>query len=104
MKADFLLQLRWDPNKLMPSVQDFDKKLVEADAYLQILIDQVKVRECHRQFSKLRQAESIYLCIAQVWLCLCKLNLLLSFYSVWKIKLRKCRIRLKKHMAYTYGT
>lgn len=29
---------------LVPSVQDFDKKLAEADAYLQILIDQLKVR------------------------------------------------------------
>lgn len=28
---------------LVPSVQDFDKKLAEADAYLQILIDQLKV-------------------------------------------------------------
>lgn len=27
----------------VPSVQDFDKKLAEADAYLQILIDQLKV-------------------------------------------------------------
>lgn len=27
----------------VPSVQDFDKKLSEADAYLQILIDQLKV-------------------------------------------------------------
>lgn len=30
---------------LVPSVQDFDKKLAEADAYLQILIDQLKVGE-----------------------------------------------------------
>lgn len=28
---------------IVPSVQDFDKKLAEADAYLQILIDQLKV-------------------------------------------------------------
>lgn len=28
----------------VPSVQDFDKKLAEADASLQILIDQLKVR------------------------------------------------------------
>ncbi|KAJ1530369.1 hypothetical protein ONE63_005278 [Megalurothrips usitatus] len=35
-------KLRWDPSKPAPSVQDFDKKLVEADAYLQILIDQVE--------------------------------------------------------------
>uniref|UniRef100_A0A0E9SQX6 Uncharacterized protein n=1 Tax=Anguilla anguilla TaxID=7936 RepID=A0A0E9SQX6_ANGAN len=28
---------------LVPSVQDFDKKLAEADAYLQILIDQLKL-------------------------------------------------------------
>lgn len=27
----------------VPSVQDFDRKLAEADAYLQILIDQLKV-------------------------------------------------------------
>lgn len=27
----------------VPSIQDFDKKLAEADAYLQILIDQLKV-------------------------------------------------------------
>lgn len=27
----------------VPSVHDFDKKLTEADAYLQILIDQLKV-------------------------------------------------------------
>uniref|UniRef100_A0A672I137 Oxysterol-binding protein n=1 Tax=Salarias fasciatus TaxID=181472 RepID=A0A672I137_SALFA len=31
---------------LVPSVQDFDKKLAEADAYLQILIDQLKVNLC----------------------------------------------------------
>lgn len=30
----------------VPSVQDFDKKLAEADAYLQILIDQLKVGCC----------------------------------------------------------
>jgi hypothetical protein len=37
-------QMRWDPNKPPPTVHEFDKKLVEADAYLQILIDQIKVR------------------------------------------------------------
>lgn len=29
----------------VPSVHDFDKKLTEADAYLQILIDQLKVSQ-----------------------------------------------------------
>ncbi|XP_034246965.1 oxysterol-binding protein-related protein 9 isoform X2 [Thrips palmi] len=38
-------KLRWDPSKPAPSVQDFDKKLVEADAYLQILIDQIEALE-----------------------------------------------------------
>lgn len=37
-------QMRWDPNKPPPTVHEFDKKLIEADAYLQILIDQLKVR------------------------------------------------------------
>ncbi|MEQ2160866.1 hypothetical protein GOODEAATRI_003858 [Goodea atripinnis] len=35
---------------LVPSVQDFDKKLAEADAYLQILIDQLKVGFPYSQF------------------------------------------------------
>ncbi|MEQ2217007.1 hypothetical protein XENOCAPTIV_020051 [Xenoophorus captivus] len=37
------LQLREAETGLVPSVQDFDKKLAEADAYLQILIDQLKL-------------------------------------------------------------
>jgi len=36
-------QMRWDPSKPAPTVHEFDKKLAEADAYLQILIDQIKV-------------------------------------------------------------
>uniref|UniRef100_A0A6Q2Z7V8 Oxysterol-binding protein n=1 Tax=Esox lucius TaxID=8010 RepID=A0A6Q2Z7V8_ESOLU len=36
------LQLREAETGFVPSVQDFDKKLAEADAYLQILIDQLK--------------------------------------------------------------
>ncbi|KAK1163962.1 oxysterol-binding protein-related protein 9 isoform X1 [Acipenser oxyrinchus oxyrinchus] len=37
------LQLREAETEFVPSVQDFDKKLAEADAYLQILIDQLKL-------------------------------------------------------------
>uniref|UniRef100_UPI00398E9B60 oxysterol-binding protein-related protein 9 isoform X3 n=1 Tax=Pristiophorus japonicus TaxID=55135 RepID=UPI00398E9B60 len=37
------LQLRGVETGFVPSVQDFDKKLAEADAYLQILIDQLKL-------------------------------------------------------------
>uniref|UniRef100_A0A8C9SFH5 Oxysterol-binding protein n=1 Tax=Scleropages formosus TaxID=113540 RepID=A0A8C9SFH5_SCLFO len=37
------LQLQETEAGFVPSVQDFDKKLTEADAYLQILIDQLKV-------------------------------------------------------------
>lgn len=36
-------QLQETETGFVPSVQDFDKKLAEADAYLQILIDQQKV-------------------------------------------------------------
>jgi len=38
-----LFQMRWDPSKPAPTIHEFDKKLAEADAYLQILIDQIKV-------------------------------------------------------------
>ncbi|XP_069794749.1 oxysterol-binding protein-related protein 9 isoform X13 [Narcine bancroftii] len=37
------LQLRGTETGFVPTVQDFDKKLAEADAYLQILIDQLKL-------------------------------------------------------------
>ncbi|KAM9480378.1 oxysterol-binding protein-related protein 9-like isoform 3-T3 [Salvelinus alpinus] len=37
------LQLQEAETGFVPSVQDFDKKLAEADAYLQILIDQLKL-------------------------------------------------------------
>ncbi|KAM4023387.1 oxysterol-binding protein-related protein 9 isoform 3-T3 [Anomaloglossus baeobatrachus] len=36
------LQLQGVESGFVPSVQDFDKKLAESDAYLQILIDQIK--------------------------------------------------------------
>ncbi|XP_043483111.1 oxysterol-binding protein-related protein 9 [Leptopilina heterotoma] len=39
---------RWDPNKLLPK-QDFDRKVAEADAYLQLLIDQIKLIEQKQQ-------------------------------------------------------
>uniref|UniRef100_A0A3Q2WAW7 Oxysterol-binding protein n=1 Tax=Haplochromis burtoni TaxID=8153 RepID=A0A3Q2WAW7_HAPBU len=43
------LQLREAETGFVPSVQDFDKKLAEADTYLQILIDQLKVGNPHRE-------------------------------------------------------
>ncbi|XP_071525487.1 oxysterol-binding protein-related protein 9 isoform X2 [Panulirus ornatus] len=38
---------RWDPNRPAPTMADFDKKLTESDAYLQLLIDQTNVLEQH---------------------------------------------------------
>ncbi|XP_014475738.1 PREDICTED: oxysterol-binding protein-related protein 9 isoform X2 [Dinoponera quadriceps] len=35
---------RWDPKKSLPK-QDFDRKVAEADAYLQLLIEQIKLIE-----------------------------------------------------------
>uniref|UniRef100_A0A8C7NU60 Oxysterol-binding protein n=1 Tax=Oncorhynchus mykiss TaxID=8022 RepID=A0A8C7NU60_ONCMY len=64
------LQLREAETGFVPSVQDFDKKLAEADAYLQILIDQLKVRLLHiwvtmydRDSNKTFMVESIKHCI-----------------------------------------
>uniref|UniRef100_A0A8C1SMI2 Oxysterol-binding protein n=1 Tax=Cyprinus carpio TaxID=7962 RepID=A0A8C1SMI2_CYPCA len=52
----------------VPSVQDFDKKLAEADAYLQILIDQLKlfdekIKDCKEDESRRSMVESIKHCI-----------------------------------------
>ncbi|KAK8395615.1 hypothetical protein O3P69_005608 [Scylla paramamosain] len=38
---------RWDPSKPAPTMADFDKKLTESDAYLQLLIEQSTVLERH---------------------------------------------------------
>ncbi|KAK7076973.1 Oxysterol-binding protein-related protein 9, partial [Halocaridina rubra] len=38
---------KWDPRKPMPTMADFDKKLTESDAYLQLLIDQTDVLQKH---------------------------------------------------------
>ncbi|KAI5610159.1 oxysterol-binding protein-related protein 9 isoform X2 [Silurus asotus] len=51
------LQLREAETAIVPSVQDFDKKLAEADAYLQILIDQLKlfdekIKDCKDEESR----------------------------------------------------
>ncbi|XP_076676333.1 oxysterol-binding protein-related protein 9 isoform X2 [Andrena cerasifolii] len=39
---------RWDPKKSPPK-QDFDRKVAEADAYLQLLIDQIKLIEAKQK-------------------------------------------------------
>ncbi|XP_043502655.1 oxysterol-binding protein-related protein 9 isoform X1 [Polistes fuscatus] len=39
---------RWDPKKSPPK-QDFNRKVAEADAYLQLLIDQIKIIETKQQ-------------------------------------------------------
>ncbi|XP_023195208.1 oxysterol-binding protein-related protein 9 isoform X1 [Xiphophorus maculatus] len=57
------LQLREAETGIVPSVQDFDKKLAEADAYLQILIDQLKlfdekIKDCKEDESR-RKIENL---------------------------------------------
>ncbi|XP_041417403.1 oxysterol-binding protein-related protein 9 isoform X5 [Xenopus laevis] len=52
----------------VPSVQDFDKKLAESDAYLQILIDQIKlfdekIQSCKDDEQRKSMVESIKHCI-----------------------------------------
>ncbi|KAL7985087.1 hypothetical protein Chor_003657, partial [Crotalus horridus] len=56
------LQLQGVEPGFVPSVQDFDKKLTEADAYLQILIDQLKKIENLRETTS-SMVESIKHCI-----------------------------------------
>uniref|UniRef100_A0A7N8XUW5 Oxysterol-binding protein n=1 Tax=Mastacembelus armatus TaxID=205130 RepID=A0A7N8XUW5_9TELE len=65
------LQLREAETGLVPSVQDFDKKLAEADAYLQILIDQLKKIENLKE-TTCSMVESIKHCI--VLLQIAKVN------------------------------
>ncbi|MGH0154320.1 UNVERIFIED_CONTAM: hypothetical protein FKN15_026779 [Acipenser sinensis] len=62
------LQLREAETEFVPSVQDFDKKLAEADAYLQILIDQLKlfdekIGNCKEDEQRRGMVESVKHCI-----------------------------------------
>ncbi|XP_074987954.1 oxysterol-binding protein-related protein 9 isoform X4 [Caretta caretta] len=62
------LQLQGVDSGFVPSVQDFDKKLTEADAYLQILIDQLKLfdeklQHCIDDEQRKSMVESIKHCI-----------------------------------------
>uniref|UniRef100_A0A3Q3EHS2 Oxysterol-binding protein n=1 Tax=Labrus bergylta TaxID=56723 RepID=A0A3Q3EHS2_9LABR len=68
------LQLREAETGFVPSVQDFDKKLAEADAYLQILIDQLKVGLDGSM------VESIKHCI--VLLQIAKVNTMLAYVMI----------------------
>uniref|UniRef100_A0A8D2ZZV8 Oxysterol-binding protein n=1 Tax=Scophthalmus maximus TaxID=52904 RepID=A0A8D2ZZV8_SCOMX len=57
------VRLREAETGFVPSVQDFDKKLAEADAYLQILIDQLKlfdekIKDCKEDESR-RKIENL---------------------------------------------
>uniref|UniRef100_A0A2K6GUT8 Oxysterol-binding protein n=2 Tax=Propithecus coquereli TaxID=379532 RepID=A0A2K6GUT8_PROCO len=56
------LQLQGLDSGFVPSVQDFDKKLTEADAYLQILIEQLKKIETLKETTN-SMVESIKHCI-----------------------------------------
>uniref|UniRef100_A0A8B9GYJ2 Oxysterol-binding protein n=1 Tax=Astyanax mexicanus TaxID=7994 RepID=A0A8B9GYJ2_ASTMX len=83
------LQLREAETAFVPSVQDFDKKLAEADAYLQILIDQLKVRSAgsetlihyfiHSHECECSMVESIKHCI--VLLQIAKVSQSLLYYQ-----------------------
>ncbi|EPY84493.1 oxysterol-binding protein-related protein 9 isoform 7 [Camelus ferus] len=62
------LQLQGLDSGFVPSVQDFDKKLTEADAYLQILIEQLKLfddklQNCKDDEQRKGMVESIKHCI-----------------------------------------
>uniref|UniRef100_A0A8C7R1X0 Oxysterol-binding protein n=1 Tax=Oncorhynchus mykiss TaxID=8022 RepID=A0A8C7R1X0_ONCMY len=66
------LQLQEAETGFVPSVQDFEKKLAEADAYLQILIDQLKlfdekIKDCKEDESR-RVSDMFLLLSPELWL------------------------------------
>uniref|UniRef100_A0A9J8DA39 Oxysterol-binding protein n=1 Tax=Cyprinus carpio carpio TaxID=630221 RepID=A0A9J8DA39_CYPCA len=75
-----LQQVREAETGFVPSVQDFDKKLAEADAYLQILIDQLKlfdekIKDCKEDESRRVRHNHFYLssevhCLSDSFWCI----------------------------------
>lgn len=50
---------RWDPKKSPPK-QDFDRKVAEADVYLQLLIEQIKLIEDKRNAAEDEETQNKY--------------------------------------------
>lgn len=50
---------RWDPKKAPPK-QDFDRKVAEADVYLQLLIDQIKLIENKQNAAETEEEQEKY--------------------------------------------
>ncbi|KAF7244496.1 Oxysterol-binding protein-related protein 9 [Varanus komodoensis] len=74
------LQLQGVDPGFVPSVQDFDKKLTEADAYLQILIDQLKKIENLKETTS-SMVESIKHCIVLLQIAKSTINPVDAIYQ-----------------------
>ncbi|CAK7306301.1 Oxysterol-binding protein-related protein 9 [Vulpes lagopus] len=80
------LQLQGLDSGFVPSVQDFDKKLTEADAYLQILIDQLKLfddklQNCKDDEQRKSMVESIKHCIVLLQIAKSTINPVDAIYQ-----------------------
>ncbi|XP_048207254.1 oxysterol-binding protein-related protein 9 isoform X4 [Perognathus longimembris pacificus] len=74
------LQLQGLDSGFVPSVQDFDKKLTEADAYLQILIEQLKKIETLKETTN-SMVESIKHCIVLLQIAKSTINPVDAIYQ-----------------------
>ncbi|KAM5266244.1 oxysterol-binding protein-related protein 9 isoform 8-T8 [Hipposideros larvatus] len=80
------LQLQGLDSGFVPSVQDFDKKLTEADAYLQILIEQLKLfddklQNCKDDEQRKSMVESIKHCIVLLQIAKSTINPVDAIYQ-----------------------
>ncbi|XP_040216423.1 oxysterol-binding protein-related protein 9 isoform X4 [Rana temporaria] len=80
------LQLQGADSGFVPSIQDFDKKLAESDAYLQILIDQIKlfddkIQNCKDDEQRKSMVESIKHCIVLLQIAKSTINPVDSIYQ-----------------------
>ncbi|XP_009248335.2 oxysterol-binding protein-related protein 9 isoform X7 [Pongo abelii] len=80
------LQLQGLDSGFVPSVQDFDKKLTEADAYLQILIEQLKLfddklQNCKEDEQRKSMVESIKHCIVLLQIAKSTINPVDAIYQ-----------------------
>uniref|UniRef100_A0A8D1FGM5 Oxysterol-binding protein n=1 Tax=Sus scrofa TaxID=9823 RepID=A0A8D1FGM5_PIG len=75
------LQLQGLDSGFVPTVQDFDKKLTEADAYLQILIEQLKVWHSIIYGTDINMVESIKHCIVLLQIAKSTINPVDAIYQ-----------------------
>lgn len=81
--------MRWDNNRPPPTIKDFDNKVSEADAYLQLMIEQTKVSTYIRFYSTCVYIKKKQYCVI-LWFYLSQFYCRIKVVRFGKIYILNC--------------